>query len=333
MMSATAEDEVVRAPPQPRSPLPDEPFFAPAVVDGIDRDDIMPLPPPAKDPVSDLFTSLSSRMSDAVRSVHRSLPTTSSTAAALPALLLFGDSLTERGSAITDDGGPGWISLLAEMYAGKADLLVRGFSGYNSRWGLHVFPRIVASLPGGIGNVKVALIFFGANDACVEEQGQCVPLKEYVANLRKLANYVRALRRSDPVIPVLVAPPPVQEDREGPMPARLAARTQEYAAACVTLGKELACPVVDVHDEVMRRVRSECEEEEEEAWQKALGKYLCDGLHFTAEGNAVVAEAVLETCKRELPNIAPDALQRPFPQWIDIDHENPRESLGTSNLV
>lgn len=332
MMSASAEDEVVHAPPQPPSPLPDEPFFAPAVVDGIDTDDISPLPPPAKDAVSDLFTSLSARMSDAVRSVHRSLPTISRTAA-LPALLLFGDSLTEQGYSVTDEGAPGWVSLLAERYAGKADVFARGFSGYNTSWALHIFPRIVAGLPGGIGNVKVALIFFGANDACVEEQGQCVPLKEYIANLRKLAIYIRTLRRLDPVVPVLVAPPPVQQDKDGPVPARLAARTEMYAAACVQLGKELECPVVDVHGEVMKRVRGECEEEDEDVWQKALGKYLCDGLHLTAEGNVIVAEAVMETFKRELPKIAPDALQRPFPEWREIDLENPAECLGTSNLV
>ena len=319
-MSAAAEDEVVQAPPQPPSPLPDEPFFAPAIVDSID-----PLPPP-KDPVSDLFSTLSTRMSDAVRSVR--LP--SSRLSPLPSLLLFGDSLTELGAFSAGPAGPGWVALLRDSYAGAADVFARGFSGYNSRAALHILPRVVSALP-ATAPLRAALIFFGANDACVDGRPQCVPLDDFVANLRTLVAFVRAIRRTNPVVPVLVAPPPVQQHLDGPEPARLAARTREYANACVKLAKELECPVVDVHAEILKRVREEGGELVDE--QSALGKYLCDGLHLSKEGNAVVHEAIVDTLCRELPEISPEKLSRPFPPWGELDFEDLTQSLGHSSLV
>jgi lysophospholipase L1-like esterase len=45
--------------------------------------------------------------------------------------LLIGDSITEQG---TDTMTCGWASLLTSAYRRKADVVVRGFSGYNTRW-------------------------------------------------------------------------------------------------------------------------------------------------------------------------------------------------------
>lgn len=321
-MSATPDDEAIQAPPQPPSPLPDEPFFAPTIVDGID-----PLPPPkSPDPVSDLFTTLSTRMSDAVRAVRLPAPRLPP----LPAIMLFGDSLTEQGSAILEEGGPGWVALLNETYAGKLDLFPRGFSGYNTRCALRILPRVVSALP-ATAPLRAALIFFGANDACVDGQGQCVPLKEYKQNLRKLVTFVRGIRRNNPVLPILVSPPPVQQDQDTQMPARLTARTSEYAAACVGLAKEMGCPFVDLHSEIMLRIRAEGGELVDE--QSALDKYLCDGLHLSSAGNAVVHEAFLDVLCREVPDLAPEKVTRPFPLWTELDFNDLDQSLGHSPLV
>ena len=54
----------------------------------------------------------------------------SSSAASWPRVLLFGDSLTQY--AFGTDGG--WAAMLAEKLQRKADVVNRGFSGYNSRW-------------------------------------------------------------------------------------------------------------------------------------------------------------------------------------------------------
>ena len=56
--------------------------------------------------------------------------------AALPGVLarstivLFGDSLTQRGFE-----PEGWAAALAHYYGRRADVYNRGYGGYNTRWG------------------------------------------------------------------------------------------------------------------------------------------------------------------------------------------------------
>lgn len=52
-----------------------------------------------------------------------------------PKILLFGDSLTEYG---VDPEISGWVSSLTSHYYRRADIVVRGYSGYNSQWVYHL---------------------------------------------------------------------------------------------------------------------------------------------------------------------------------------------------
>jgi hypothetical protein len=73
-----------------------------------------------------------------------------------PKILLLGDSLTQ----ISFDG---WGGGLAHRYQRRADVLNRGMSGYNTRWYLQYGKDSeVWKEP---GNVALATIWFGANDA------------------------------------------------------------------------------------------------------------------------------------------------------------------------
>ncbi|XP_038904754.1 GDSL esterase/lipase At5g62930 isoform X1 [Benincasa hispida] len=62
-----------------------------------------------------------------------------------PEIVLFGDSLTAQSF-----GSGGWGAALADTYSRKADVLVRGYGGYNTRWALfllhHIFPLKLALL-------------------------------------------------------------------------------------------------------------------------------------------------------------------------------------------
>jgi lysophospholipase L1-like esterase len=82
-----------------------------------------------------------------------------------PQFVTFGDSITQRGFSA------GWTSLLADAYQRRADVINRGYSGYNSRWALqlldHVFPQPTAALP----PPRLATVFFGANDAALPDRG------------------------------------------------------------------------------------------------------------------------------------------------------------------
>lgn len=333
-MSAAAEDDVVQAPPQPPSPLPDEPFFAPAIVDGIDGDEAENLSrlTPTKDTMTELFTSISARMSEAVRvsrSAVGSVVPNLAKGSSIPSALFFGDSITEAAPLVDDEYGPGWVARLQGEYAGRADFFTRGYSGYNTRWALHILPRIIHGLP-GIAGLKVVTIFFGANDAVVEGGVQHVPIEEYVTNLKKLANFVSAVRRVDPIIPVLITPPPVQQDREED-PTRYADRTEAYARACVSVAKELGCPFVDLHTAMNDQLRQDGVATED--MQAGLDKYLYDGLHLNSEGNKFVSEMIIATFKKDVHCLQPDTLQTLYPNWRTIDPMKLAEALGTSALV
>ncbi|XP_021650672.2 GDSL esterase/lipase At5g62930 isoform X2 [Hevea brasiliensis] len=56
-----------------------------------------------------------------------------------PQIVLFGDSITEQSFR-----SGSWGASLADTYSRKADVLVRGYGGYNTRWALfllhHLFP-------------------------------------------------------------------------------------------------------------------------------------------------------------------------------------------------
>lgn len=58
-----------------------------------------------------------------------------------PEIVLFGDSITAQSFR-----SGGWGSALADAYSRKADVVVRGYGGYNTRWALfllhHIFPLV-----------------------------------------------------------------------------------------------------------------------------------------------------------------------------------------------
>lgn len=56
-----------------------------------------------------------------------------------PQIWLLGDSLTQQAAA-----PEGWATALCSWYARKADVVNRGFSGYNSRWLRLALPKVRA---------------------------------------------------------------------------------------------------------------------------------------------------------------------------------------------
>ncbi len=95
-------------------------------------------------------------------------------------VVAFGDSITQHGF---NTDAHGWVAKLADWWTRRADVLNRGFSGYNSRWGKIVFEDVVlAEKP------DLLFIFFGANDATEATAVHHVPLNEYVDNIRFMVN-------------------------------------------------------------------------------------------------------------------------------------------------
>lgn len=103
-----------------------------------------------------------------------------------PSIVLYGDSLTQRGFG--EDGNVGWASLLASAYTRRADVKNRGFGGYNTHHALHVLPNILDSFD---DKVLFTTIFFGANDAALPGERQHLSLDEYAHNLQKIVETIR----------------------------------------------------------------------------------------------------------------------------------------------
>ncbi|XP_039123950.1 GDSL esterase/lipase At5g62930-like [Dioscorea cayenensis subsp. rotundata] len=233
-----------------------------------------------------------------------------------PRFLLFGDSITEQGFR-----NGGWAAALAETYSRKADVLVRGYGGYNTRWALFLLDELFP--PNSSMQITAATIFFGANDAALSgrtSERQYVPIEEFRSNLEKI---VHQMKVSFPgVLIVLITPPPIDEDgrlefaRSQNKPIELPERTNEntgiYAKEVIYLAKELHLPYIDLWSKM----------QETEGWQK---KFLRDGLHPTQEGNAVLHEEVVRVFSEA--NLRADEMPLDFPHHSKIDGNAPEKAF------
>lgn len=79
---------------------------------------------------------------------------------------------------------------------GQADVVLRGLSGYNTRWALKVLPRAMEGAAAAGADPAAVTVFFGANDASLPDQVQAhqhVPLQEYQSNLRAICAYFKVI--------------------------------------------------------------------------------------------------------------------------------------------
>ncbi|KAJ3701205.1 hypothetical protein LUZ61_004910 [Rhynchospora tenuis] len=235
-----------------------------------------------------------------------------------PKLVLFGDSITEESF---DEGG--WGASLAHLFARKADVILRGYSGYNTRWALKILDKTMAGI-GGDAEAPVAVtVFFGANDASLPDQRngfQHVPLDEYKENLRSIHAYFKKKWPSTTVI--FIAPPPIDEEGRikdlcGDDPSGQAERTNEaageFAKGCITVAKELNIPVIDTWSKM----------QEIADWRKST---LRDGLHFTPLGNKVLFDEVVKTLKDI--GLSDEKLATDQPYYYEVDHNDPSKTFG-----
>ena len=205
-------------------------------------------------------------------------------------MLLVGDSITQQSFM-----PGGWGAEVANWYARRADVINRGFSGYNTRWVRFHKDTIAASIPQG-GPLLWATLFLGANDAAGNHQH--VPLPEYRANLVALGWWLQedvGVRRV-----VVMGPPPMDPEHHiqsrGLKPeeeTRTDAAHAAYAAAAREAAAELQVPFIDVRAGVLESLG--------ERWREGLR----DGLHLSAEGNAVVFRMLQAAVSKHYPDVAP----------------------------
>ncbi|XP_073226743.1 GDSL esterase/lipase At5g62930 [Cicer arietinum] len=233
-------------------------------------------------------------------------------------IVLFGDSITEQSFREN-----GWGAALANAYSRKADVLARGYGGYNTRWALfllhHIFPLESTKPP------LAATIFFGANDAALlgrTSERQHVPIHEYKLNLQNIVLHLKSCSPS--MLIVLITPPPVCEEGRrayakslyGENARELSERTNEaageYANACVEIAKEMGLAYINLWTKM----------QETDGWQN---KFLWDGLHLTPDGNAVVYQEVIKVFNEA--GLSADKMPYDFPHHSEIDDRNPESAF------
>ncbi|XP_007439279.1 isoamyl acetate-hydrolyzing esterase 1 homolog [Python bivittatus] len=229
----------------------------------------------------------------------------------LPRIVLFGDSITEF--SFQDKG---WGAFLANRLARKCDVLNRGLSGYNTRWGKIVLPRLI-SKGCNARDILAVTVFFGTNDSALKDENpkQHVPLDEYADNLKSMIRYLNSVDISKQDI-ILVTPPPLHEatwEKEcvarGEKLNRLNSVTGEYAKACVKVAEECGTDVIDLWTLMQKDGQDFC-------------CYLSDGIHFSEKGNTFLANQ-LWTLLEKRSSTLPELLSC----WRDVDHLNTEASL------
>ncbi|KAA8519695.1 hypothetical protein F0562_013860 [Nyssa sinensis] len=204
-----------------------------------------------------------------------------------PKIYLFGDSITEESF-----GDGAWGASLAHHFSRTLDVVLRGYSGYNTRWALRVVNRVFPpeTAVGSGGAPLAIMLFFGANDACLPDRCsafQHVPVDEYKQNLHAIVGFFKNRWPTTQV--VLITPPPIDEvgrllhpfvENTLGLPERTNEAAGVYAKACVAVAVECGIPVVDLWTRMQQFPE----------WQKS---FLRDGLHLTQGGNRIVFEEVI----------------------------------------
>ncbi|ETO81681.1 hypothetical protein F444_04061 [Phytophthora nicotianae P1976] len=238
-----------------------------------------------------------------------------------PAVLLVGDSLTEKGLL---PSSMGWATMLQGDCRRTVDVVCRGLAGYNTKWYLKHAMSIVQDEIIGLSYSPILItIWLGANDAALPEGGSSeshIPIDEYQENLAKLVLDFQAITPTSRIL--LITPPYVDDavqkknakankgDKKG-LVSHSNEMAGKYARACVDTAKRVGVPVLDLHtyfNSLPKRKRKDLLE---------------DGLHFNTTGNALMYEKLREIIEAEFEDVAQKLEHWQFPHYEDFIETDP----------
>ncbi|OWZ03947.1 hypothetical protein PHMEG_00024238 [Phytophthora megakarya] len=237
-----------------------------------------------------------------------------------PQILLTGDSITEQAS---DPAFSGYVLLIQNQLLESFDVIVRGLSGYNSRWWLkYVQPTLNKELKSGTYKPSVITVWLGCNDAALPNGRNAdmhVPLADYHNNLLEIVGNFSASAPDAHI--VMITPPHVDDaarakeaqaltDANKGILDRSNAMAGKYARECVKAATKAQVPVLDLYSHFNNMTAA-----------KRNG-YLQDGLHFSKSGHEIVYEMLLDLIRKDFPDVGKqmDTWQYPFvAKWREED--------------
>ncbi|AET39665.1 isoamyl acetate-hydrolyzing esterase Ecym_4642 [Eremothecium cymbalariae DBVPG len=228
--------------------------------------------------------------------------------------LMFGDSITEyafQPRTLPDSSKASFCfgGALTSAYVRRLQVLQRGFSGYNSRWGLKLLPKILDVED----DIVIAYVFFGTNDAA-RGNHQEVPIDEYKNNISDIIKMLQA----NGIKVILVGPGLLDSDkwRVTDNIGRCGDRSSEYhkvySDALQELSKEFSTGFVNLFDAFLKQGGDN--------WRDLLS----DGLHYSGQGYEIFYNELMSVIKQKYPDLAPENLPFKFPLWeeVSIDGSN-----------
>jgi lysophospholipase L1-like esterase len=251
--------------------------------------------------------------------------------------VLFGDSITQRGSASN-----GWGTLLGDKYTRRADIVNRGYSGYNTEFCKLLLEKQLANKiwpfnPNQRSNTntyeRLVTIFLGANDSVLKAFPQHVSIENYEANLLKIVSLLIPRKLETPATTdkygvntvlsecgtglILITPPQIDPPRYAKFfgdivvdeYSREYENTLKYVNVVKSIGARYNIPVVDLWTltPISTDPNLDC---------------FNDGLHLNTRGNVVLFEAVLSTIKQFYPMLKDTVLPLDGPLWDRVDRND-----------
>lgn len=205
---------------------------------------------------------------------------------ARPQIVLFGSSIFQFSFS-----GQGWGAILADIYSRKADMLLRGYAGWNSRRAVKVLDQVFPNPKDAAVKPSLVIVYFGGNDSMKPNPsglGPHVPLPEYKENMKKIASHLKNLSKDIRII--FLTTPPMNEkqmcktfgvDDEG-------IRTNEacgiYADACMEVCNEMGIKGVNLWSSFQQKPD----------WSTTC---FTDGVHLAFEGSKIVVKEILRVLR------------------------------------
>lgn len=183
------------------------------------------------------------------------------------------------------------------FWPGQADVINRGFSGYNTKWIRDILPQIFpesssSSTSHPLLPVEFVTVLLGSNDCVTEGEPQHVSLGDFARNLLQIVNWIHE-HASQRVI--LMSPPPVNSEKWGNRSCR---RLQHYAAVVEEISRRTNCVFLDLYQEMASH-------------EGGFNSLLSDGLHLNEEGNRVVFKALQRRIQEKYPHITELTMDQP----------------------